>query len=97
MNAKHTLRPPNLAACVRLRLAQVLALALLIGTGVYTAFAQTATPEPTSVPLVIPIDAIFVQANSWMQTLSPIMSLSVGIIIALAVFGFLAAAIKQAF
>lgn len=55
--------------------------------------AQTSTP----VPLVIPLNDIFVQANNWMQTLSPIESLSIGILVALAVFGFLYKAIKSAF
>ncbi len=53
--------------------------------------------EDTPVPLVIPINAIFTQANNWLSTLSPIASLGIGIIIALAVFGFLSKAIKSAF
>ena len=61
------------------------------------AFAQTDTPEPTAVPLVIPINAIFTQANNWIATLSPIASLGIGVIIALAVFGFLSKAIQSAF
>lgn len=67
-------------------------LALMFGQS-QLILAQSDTP----VPLVIPINTIFVQANNWMQTLSPIMSLSIGIIIAVAVFGFLAKAIKSAF
>ena len=55
--------------------------------------AQDATP----VPLVIPLSDIFTQANNWLQTLSPIESLAIGITIALAVFGFLYKAIKSAF
>ncbi len=53
--------------------------------------------DDTPVPLVIPINAIFTQANNWLSTLSPIASLGIGIIIALAVFGFLSKAIKSAF
>jgi hypothetical protein len=43
--------------------------------------------DDTPVPLVIPINAIFTQANNWLSTLSPIASLGIGIIIALAAFG----------
>jgi hypothetical protein len=63
------------------------------------AYASTATPVPTETiaPLVIPINQIFTQANNWINTLSPVVSLSIGVMIALAVFGFLASAIKSAF
>ena len=63
-------------------------------------FASTPTPIPptaTIVPLNIDLSPIFVQANQWLQTLSPIESLSIGIVIALAVFGFLYKAIRSAF
>ncbi len=65
---------------------------------VFVAYASTATPVPSDTPvaLVIPINAIFTQANNWISTLSPIVSLSIGVVIAVAVFAFLSNAIKSA-
>lgn len=74
--------------------------ALLMLFAATTVFAATPTPVPptaTYVPLMIPINDVFTQANVWMQTLSPVESLSIGILVALAVFGFLYKAIKSAF
>ncbi len=78
----------------------LLLLSVLVLSQVMIARAQTATPVPptaTIQPLVIPINQIFTQANNWISTLSPVVSLSIGVMIALAVFGFLASAIKSAF
>lgn len=74
--------------------------ALVVMSGFAMMFGQSSYivhADDTPVPLVIPINAIFSQANNWLQTLSPIESLGIGIIIALAVFGFLAKAIKSGF
>ena len=79
---------------------QKLLVAALIALGSFAlAFhpSHVILAQATPVPLVIPLSDIFTQANNWLQTLSPIESLAIGITIALAVFGFLYKAIKSAF
>lgn len=63
------------------------------------AFAQTATPAPTqSAPEInIPVDLLFDSVNSWINNLFGPLSIGIAIAIALAVIGFVGAAIISAF
>lgn len=62
------------------------------------AFGQTAlTSAQTAVPLDIPTDVIFTEANNWIVVFAPIAAIGIGISIALAVLGYLGKMIKGAF
>lgn len=57
------------------------------------AFAQTATP----VPLVVPTNQIFIQANTWMGVFAPVVAIGVGIAVAIAILTFIGNEILRAF
>lgn len=68
----------------------------LLGAGL--AFGQTAvTLAQTPVPLEIPTDVIFTEANNWITIFAPIAAIGIGISIALAVLGYLGKMISSAF
>lgn len=79
------------------------ALALLLALVLFAplaAFAATPTPIPpteTLVPLFIPINPLMVSTNSWLQTFAPIVSIGLGIGLALAVLGYVGNMIRSAF
>jgi hypothetical protein len=64
----------------------VLALAAIGGA---PALAQT------PVPLEIPTNEIFSSTNSWMTTFAPIVSIGIGITLALAILGFIGTTIVK--
>jgi hypothetical protein len=49
------------------------------------------------VPITIPTDIIFTEANNWIETFAPIAAIGIGISIALAVLGYLGKMIIGAF
>lgn len=93
------LRPKGQGSSVRpaiTRTIKTLVVAALV-VGASAMHRMTAFAQETPVPLVIPLNNIFIQANNWLQTLSPVMSLGIGIVIALAVYGILTKTFKTAF
>lgn len=64
-----------------------LLLAALFVLAVVPTFAQT------PVPLVIPTNDIFTSTNSWMGTFAPIISIGIGISLAIALLTFIGATI----
>lgn len=65
---------------------------LILIVGVVPAFAQTEAPEIT-----IPVDLLFDSVNSWINNLFGPLSIGIAIAIALAIIGFVGAAIISAF
>lgn len=55
------------------------------------------TLAQTPVPLEIPTDVIFTEANNWITTFAPIAAIGIGITIALAVLGYIGKMIASAF
>jgi response regulator of citrate/malate metabolism len=72
------------------------ALALLM-VGIFLAGQVAITLAQTAVPLEIPTDVIFTEANNWISTFAPIAAIGIGITIALAVLGYIGKMIASAF
>jgi hypothetical protein len=53
--------------------------------------------QDTPVPLDIPVNPIFVQANIWMGVFAPIVAIGIGIAVSLAILGFIGKQIINAF
>lgn len=51
----------------------------------------------TPVPLVVPVNDIFIQTNSWLAIFGPIIAIGVGIAVALAILTFVGNQIIKAF
>lgn len=68
--------------------------ALMVGV-----FLLSASPTfaQTPVPITIPTDVIFTEANNWIEVFAPIAAIGIGISIALAVLGYLGRMIQGAF
>ena len=74
------------------RTAVIMAVMAMMLTAAMPSFAQS-----TPVPLNIPVNTIFSETNSWMQTFAPIAAIGIGITVALAVLGYLGKMIAGAF
>ncbi|MCU0463210.1 MAG: hypothetical protein MUF38_01430 [Anaerolineae bacterium] len=85
---------------VRLKSFKVcIVLAMLVLTTA-VAFAQTNTPIPptaTNVAISVDTNEIFTSANSWIVTFTPIISIGLGISIAIAILLFIGREILKAF
>lgn len=73
-----------------------IALALLMA-GIFLVGQTAVTLAQTPVPLEIPTDVIFTEANNWIATFAPIAAIGIGIMIALAVLGYIGKMIASAF
>jgi hypothetical protein len=73
------------------------AFALMMLMGGVLLFAVGPTWAQTPVPLVIPTNTIFTEANNWITIFAPIAAIGIGITIALAVLGYLGKMIAGAF
>jgi hypothetical protein len=81
----------------RSKVNRVTTVALTLLAGVFM-FAQVMpTLAQTPVPITIPTDIIFTEANNWIETFAPIAAIGIGISIALAVLGYLGKMIIGAF
>jgi hypothetical protein len=94
LKTKHPLVMPKNAP----RIGSLIAVALMIGMmGFMQAHgvrADTATPYPT---LNIPVAPVFDSTNNWMVTFAPIAAISIGIMLATKVLGYLGKSLGSAF
>jgi len=74
-----------------LRFLTAWSLAVIVLLGSVASFAQT------PVPIVVDTNQIFTQTNTWIEVFIPIMSIGIGIAVALAILTFLGNQIIKAF